>query len=53
MREVMNALKGTSASDRWVGATMYAPDGGTCSLPTTFSRKTGTQTARAIPRTSW
>ena len=40
MRGVMNAANGMSRIERCDGATMYAPVGGTCSLPTTRTRNT-------------
>ncbi len=38
-RLVTNAANGVSRFERWVGATMYAPDVGTFSVPRTCTRK--------------
>ena len=48
----MNEVKGTSVSERWVGATMYAPPVGNRSAPMIFTRKTGMQHAITMARTT-
>ena len=50
MRLVMNAENGTSRIERCDGATMYAPERGTFSLPTTRTRNTTLQTLSTTAR---
>ena len=49
-RVVTNAANGMSRIDRCDGATMYAPDVGTCSVPTTRTRNTTRHSPSTIVR---